>query len=101
LLSQIIGRGLRLSPETGKEDCLLLDYGQNIDRHGEAEDDLFGQLEDMKVKEKSGDMVKVCPECNNESGFFARRCKHQTGWDGEMCGYGKRHYRPQLLALSA
>lgn len=87
LLSQIIGRGLRLSPETGKEECLLLDYGQNIDRHGEAEDDLFGQLEDMKVKEKSGDMVKVCPECNNESGFFARRCKHQTGWDGEMCGY--------------
>ena len=59
LLSQIIGRGLRLSPETGKEDCLLLDYGQNIDRHGEAEDDLFGQLEDMKVKEKSGDMTKV------------------------------------------
>ena len=87
LLSQIIGRGLRLSPETGKEDCLLLDYGQNIDRHGEAEDDLFWQLEDMKVKEKSGEMTKVCPECNNESGFFARRCKHHAGWDGEMCGY--------------
>lgn len=87
LLSQIIGRGLRLSPDTGKEDCLLLDYGQNIERHGEAEDDIFGDLEDAKAKAESGDATKVCPECNSESIMMARRCKHKTGWDGEMCGY--------------
>lgn len=87
LLSQIIGRGLRLSPETGKEDCLLLDYGQNIERHGEAEDDIFGDLEDKKTAALSGDQTKTCPECGNESGFAARRCKHKTGWNGEICGY--------------
>lgn len=87
LLSQIIGRGLRLSPDTGKEDCLLLDYGQNIDRHGEAEDDIFGQLEDEKVKAESEGETKACPECQQESGLMARRCKHTVGFDDQMCGY--------------
>lgn len=87
LLAQIIGRGLRLSPETGKTDCLLLDFGQNIDRHGEAEDDIFGDLEDQKAKAASGDETKVCPECGNDSGLMARRCKHKTGWNDEVCGY--------------
>jgi DNA repair protein RadD len=31
LLQQIIGRGLRINP--GKDDCLVLDYAENIDRH--------------------------------------------------------------------
>ena len=29
LLLQIAGCGLRLSPETGRKDCLFLDYGGN------------------------------------------------------------------------
>jgi superfamily II DNA or RNA helicase len=32
LYSQMAGRGLRV--DDGKENCLLLDYGQNIERHG-------------------------------------------------------------------
>jgi DNA repair protein RadD len=34
LYSQMTGRGLRLSPETGKRDCLVIDYGENALRHG-------------------------------------------------------------------
>lgn len=34
LYAQMIGRGVRLSPETGKADCLVLDYGGNALRHG-------------------------------------------------------------------
>ena len=34
LLVQMVGRGFRLSPETGKKNCLVLDYGDNILRHG-------------------------------------------------------------------
>ena len=38
LLQQIIGRGLRLYE--GKEDCLVLDYADNVERH-ELYNDLF------------------------------------------------------------
>src|SRR5690606_26556074 len=37
-LQQIIGRGLRLSPETGKKNALILDYGENLALSG----DVFG-----------------------------------------------------------
>lgn len=59
LLVQMAGRGTRLSPETGKTDCLVLDYGENILRHG--------PLDMIAVKDKTpggGDApAKTCPEC--------------------------------------
>ena len=33
-INEVLGRGLRISPETGKTDCLVLDYGGNVERHG-------------------------------------------------------------------
>ena len=33
LYSQMIGRGTRLSPETGKKDCLILDFLWHTERH--------------------------------------------------------------------
>ena len=33
LITQMMGRGSRLSPETGKEDCLVLDLAGNLARH--------------------------------------------------------------------
>ena len=55
------GRGTRLSPDTGKTDCLILDYGGNIMRHG--------PLDMIKAKEPGkgggGDApAKTCPECH-------------------------------------
>ena len=51
------GRGFRLHP--GKSDCLVLDYGGNILRHG--------PVDDLKIKEpgQSGGEApaKECPEC--------------------------------------
>lgn len=60
LLIQMIGRGTRLSPHTGKTDCLVLDYGGNILRHG--------PVDMIRVKEqgagKGGDTpAKKCPQC--------------------------------------
>ena len=60
LLIQMVGRGTRLSPETGKTDCLVLDYGGNILRHG--------PVDMIRVKEpgagKGGDApAKKCPKC--------------------------------------
>lgn len=59
LLIQMIGRGFRLSPETGKTSCLVLDFGENILRHG--------PIDCIKIKDKttgSGDApAKKCPQC--------------------------------------
>ena len=59
LLVQMVGRGFRLSPETGKTEALILDYGRNIERHG--------PIDMIKVKEPGqgggGPLAKVCPQC--------------------------------------
>ena len=57
LLVQMVGRGTRLHP--GKRDCLVLDYGGNIMRHG--------PVDMIQVKEPgngNGEApAKKCPEC--------------------------------------
>src|SRR5574344_2693810 len=59
LLVQMIGRGTRLSPETGKTNCLVLDYGGNIMRHG--------PVDMISVTDRTpgnGDApAKKCPQC--------------------------------------
>lgn len=61
LLLQIAGRGLRLSPN--KKDCLFLDYGENIIRHG-ALDAI--RVDETKIRgHKDGEKpAKKCPQCN-------------------------------------
>lgn len=55
---QMLGRGMRLSPETGKKDCLALDFGGNVERHGPINRVRIPQ------KKKGGEApVKMCPEC--------------------------------------
>lgn len=70
LLQQIIGRGLRLFD--GKEDCLVLDYAENIERH-----DLFDDLFSPKIKAKSdhGESKPAnveCPDCRYINEFTLR-----------------------------
>jgi len=59
LLIQMIGRGLRQHPD--KQDCLILDFGGNIERHG--------PIDQIKIKEKPSEggtaPAKECPECNS------------------------------------
>lgn len=57
LYVQICGRGMRTSPD--KDDCLVLDFGKNIER--------FGPIDTVQPRQPGkGDgeaPVKVCPEC--------------------------------------
>lgn len=76
LLVQMVGRGFRLSPETGKTECLVLDYGKNIERHG--------PIDMIKVKEPGqgggGPLAKVCPQCRaivNLPVMLCPECGHQ------------------------
>ena len=68
LYVQIVGRGMR--PAEGKTDCLVLDYGGNIARHG--------PVDEVKIKPKSkGDgkaPVKTCDNCAAEQPAGARVC---------------------------
>jgi hypothetical protein len=53
------GRGFRLHP--GKQNCLVLDYGGNVLRHG--------PVDQIKIKERGGGEgqapVKECPKCHS------------------------------------
>jgi DNA repair protein RadD len=73
LLIQAVGRGTRLHP--GKKDCLILDFGGNILRHG--------PIDAIQIKEQStgsGEApAKECPDCNSLIHAAYRNCPN--------CGY--------------
>ncbi len=77
LLQQIIGRGLRLSDE--KQDCLVLDYAENIERHCPDGDVFNPDIKTSNSLEFNGEyLIARCPECgllnetkprDNDAGF--------------------------------
>jgi len=79
---QMVGRGFRIAD--GKKNCLILDYGGNVERHGpidklEVDDD--GQ---NKAEAKGEALVKECPKCQELSALSVRECPgcgHQFGED--------------------
>lgn len=94
LYAQIVGRGTRLTCNTNlptreerlaaiarsdKRECLVLDFGGNIDRHGPID-----KLQPSKKKPKSSDEkgdapTKMCPKCENSVAISAREC--------DACGF--------------
>jgi DNA repair protein RadD len=71
LYIQIVGRGMRLWP--GKEDCLVLDFGGNIDRHGPID------APKVKGEKKGGGEREAMPEkrclaCESPNPISARQC---------------------------
>lgn len=69
---QMLGRGTRPSPDTGKANCLVLDFARNTVR--------LGPINDPRIpgrpKEKSaGDMpVRICESCGVYNHAAARSC---------------------------
>lgn len=60
LYYQMVGRGFRLSPN--KTDCLILDYGDNVTRHGPV--DAIAVAEKRGSSEKYEPRSKECPTCH-------------------------------------
>lgn len=60
LYYQMVGRGLRT--DASKQDCLVLDFGGNVQRHG--------TIDNLKIRPKQAGgagedaPVKACPECD-------------------------------------
>jgi superfamily II DNA or RNA helicase len=70
---QLFGRGLRISPETGKQNCLVLDHSGNMARFWQECEEFFDfgidELDDGKPKKKAAEKPKKepepvkCPQC--------------------------------------
>lgn len=70
---QILGRGFRLSPNTGKADFLVLDYTDNSRRFGPI--DLLRPKSKKRGSAEPGEAPsKVCPECEAEMLISSREC---------------------------
>lgn len=69
---QLLGRGTRPSPETGKQNCLVLDFAANTRRLGPINDPVIPR----RKGKKNGSFVpyKTCPECNTYNHTRARNC---------------------------
>jgi DNA repair protein RadD len=76
LYYQICGRGLRLHPD--KQDCLVLDFGRNIERHGPIDQITIRKKRDGK-KRAEGMPQKECPNCQSLVNLPTMQCPD--------CGY--------------
>lgn len=72
---QICGRGMRLHAD--KENCLLLDFGRNLDRHGPI-DKIRGEEKDLPSGNGEAPL-KQCPSCFEPVHAAVRHCP--------ACGY--------------
>lgn len=76
LLVQMVGRGTRLAP--GKENCLVLDFAKNFNRHGVL-DDIQKNIRAPKKGGEGDAVMKTCPSCHEVVAGGVRTCP--------FCGY--------------
>jgi len=93
LYYQMVGRGFRLHP--GKQNCLVLDFGGNVLRHGPVdairiqEGGAFAfapakECPECRTIVAAG--YSVCPECGHE--FFRREAERQAKHDARASSEG-------------
>jgi len=78
---QMWGRGLRISPETDKQNCILLDFSGNILRFAESFEHFYfngidklddGEKLDKEVRKDDPKEERKCPQCGHIP--FVKRC---------------------------
>lgn len=86
---QLFGRGLRISPETGKQDCVILDHSGNCARFFQECEGFFDfgaeELDDGKKRDKQKPKKKAekepvkCPSCRalHDPRPFCPVCGHE------------------------
>jgi len=72
LLIQTMGRALRLSNGTGKENALILDFAGNVQRHRDWDNPVL--LDALKEADKDKEYNIECPECHSMNTEHSRRC---------------------------
>lgn len=71
---QALGRGMRISPETFKSNCLVLDFCGNAVRLGPIDNPRVSQRGGGKSSESREAPSKVCPECSTCVATATRSC---------------------------
>lgn len=72
---QMLGRGTRISPMTGKNNCLCLDFGGNARRLGPINDPVLPRNK-KKGKGGAGEApIKICIHCGNWCHASVRFCE--------------------------
>lgn len=71
LFCQIVGRGLRT--HEGKQDCLIIDFGNNLRRHGPIDAVNFGEIK-TKSDGNGETPKKTCPGCGEVVTAGAKEC---------------------------
>jgi len=94
LYVQMVGRGMR--PAKGKDNCLVLDYGGNISRHGPVDNVTMPPPEG---KGKGEAPVKFCPMCLAECHLATKACE-ECGHEFQMeeKELGKRASKLSILS---
>jgi DNA repair protein RadD len=77
LYLQMIGRGSRIFKD--KTDFTLLDFGENVQRHGEYNQARIYSLVHSVRLTKGAPVIKECPQCNSYLIGSSRTCN--------FCGY--------------
>jgi DNA repair protein RadD len=94
LYVQIVGRGTRIAP--GKQDCLVLDYGENVIRHG------FIDKVRPKIKGKTEDGTapcKECPDCKTIQHAAMRNCiECGYAFPPPVLNHGNRAYSGAMIS---
>ena len=81
---QMLGRGTRPSPDTGKENCLVLDFARNTPRLGPIND----PIKPRKPGKGGGDApVRICDNCgcyNHASVRFCINCGYEFTFETKI-----------------
>jgi len=72
LYVQMLGRAMRVSPDTGKANGLVLDFAGNVARHGPV--DALAVPEAKSSKGGGEAPTKTCPSCQSIMWIAAREC---------------------------
>ena len=96
LYVQIVGRGMRVAP--GKTNCLLLDFGSNVLRHGPI-DRVSPKRPVRKGETEQRAPVKKCPVCSTYVHISSMECP-DCGyvWPGREITHDDRPYEGAVMA---
>lgn len=88
LLVQMCGRGMRNAP--GKEDCLVLDFGGNFERHGPINAIRpRRQRADGSIEKPSPALLRICFTCSHQEIVRSDRCANcGTPWPVPLPSHG-------------
>lgn len=81
LYMQMVGRGTR--PSENKDHLLLLDFGNNVARHGRIDIDRNWSLDGKKKREKLVVATKICPAILEDG----ERCMQVCEVDADVCDF--------------